>query len=302
MPLISPAASWLSLVAKVGSIRRAAVQLNVSPSAVNRQILKLEAEYGAALFERLPRGLSLTEAGRILVADIERWQHDHARTLQGLAELRSPMRGHAAIGLMESFGRAMVSRLMTHMAERHFQVSLDVFIGGTEQIVGQLAARRLDLAVCYAVPRQPDIQFLARVPSNPGIVVARGHPLANRKSIQLADCARHSFVLPDASLTSRSILEKALRRAGLHPAAMVTTNSIEVMKTLVREHRQIALLALPDIHSDLLDGEFVHIPFADRHVRGSSLSLIAHRHARLSPAAAMVADHLKDQLQRLPGK
>ena len=178
------------------------------------------------------------------------------------------MSGHAAIGLMESFGRAVVSRLMTHMAERHFQVSLDVFIGGTEQIVGQLAARKLDLAICYAVPRQPDIQFLARVPSNPGIVVARSHPLANRKSIRLADCAQHSFVLPDASLTSRGILEKALRRAGLHPAATVTTNSIEVMKALVREHRQIALLALPDIHSDLVDGEFVHIPFADRHVRG----------------------------------
>ena len=191
---------------------------------------------------------------------------------------------------------------MTHMAERHFQVSLDVQIGGTEQIVAQLVTRKLDLAICYAVPRQPDIQFLARVPSSPGIVVARGHPLANRKSIRLADCARHSFVLPDASLTSRGILDKALRRAGLHTATMVTTNSIEVMKTLVREHRQIALLALPDIHSDLLDGEFVHIPFADRHVRGSSLSLIAHRHVRLSPAAAMVADHLKDQLQRLPVK
>ena len=47
------------------------MQLNVSPSAVNRQILKLEAEYGVALFERLPRGVSLTEAGRILVADID---------------------------------------------------------------------------------------------------------------------------------------------------------------------------------------------------------------------------------------
>ncbi len=302
MPLISPAASWLSLVAKVGSIRRAAVKLNVSPSAVNRQILKLEAEYGAPLFERLPRGLSLTAAGRMLVADIERWQHDHARTLQSLAELRSPMSGHAAIGLMESFGRAVVSRLMTHMAKRHFQVSLDVQIGGTEQIVGQLVNRKLDLAICYAVPRQPDIQFLARVPSSPGIVVARGHPLAGRKSIRLAECARHSFVLPDASLTSRSIFDKAMRRAGLRPATMVTTNSIEVMKTLVREHRQITLLGLPDIHSDLLDGELVYIPFADRHVRASSLSLIAHRHARLSPVAAMVADHLKDQLQRLPVK
>ena len=302
MPLISPAASWLSLVARVGSIRRAAAQLNVSPSAVNRQILKLEAEYGAALFERLPRGLRLTNAGQMLVADIERWQHDHTRTLQSLAELRSPVRGHVAIGLMESFGPAVVSRLLTHMAERHFQVSLDVVIGGTEEIVGKLIARKLDLAICYAVPRQPDIQFLARVPSQPGIIMARSHPLANRKSIRLADCAKHSFVFPDTSLTSRGILEKALRRAGLHQAGAVTTNSIEVMKGLVRDHRQIALLALPDIHSDLLDGEFAFIPFADRNVRGSSLSLVAHRHVRLSPAAAMVADHLKEQLQQLPGK
>lgn len=302
MPLISPAASWLSLVAKVGSIRRAAARLNVSPSAVNRQILKLEAEYGAELFERLPRGLRLTAAGRILVADVERWQHDHARTLQSLAELRSPARGRVAIGLMESFGPAVVSRLMTHMAEHRFQVALDVVIGGTEQIVGLLAARKLDLAICYAVPRQPDIQVLGRVRSNPGIVVARDHPLANRKSIRLVDCARHSFVFPDGSLTSRGILEKALRRSNIHPPGIVTTNSIEVMKTLVREQRQIALLALPDVHSGLADGELVYIPFADGHVRGSSLSLIAHRHVRLSPAATMLADHLKSQLQRLPGK
>ena len=215
------------------------MQLNVSPSAVNRQILKLEAEYGAALFERLPRGLSLTEAGRILVADIERWQHDHARTLQGLAELRSPMRGQAAIGLMESFGRAMVSRLMTHMAERHFQVSLDVFIGGTEQIVGQLVARKLDLAVSYAVPRQPDIQFLGRVPSNPGIVVARSHPLANRKSIRLADCARHSFVLPDASLHLAQAIWKGARDSVIIPRCELVDDQFHRgdEAPLVRERR-----------------------------------------------------------------
>lgn len=138
MPLISPAASWLSLVAKVGSIRRAAAQLNVSPSAVNRQILKLEAEYGAELFERLPRGLRLTAAGELLVSEIDRWQHDHARALKSLAELQSPLRGHASIGLMESFGRAVVSRLMTRLGERRVQVSLDVVVGGTEQIVGLL--------------------------------------------------------------------------------------------------------------------------------------------------------------------
>ena len=131
-----------------------------------------------------------------------------------------------------------------------------------------LVARKLDLAVCYAVPRQPDIQFLARGPSNPALSsrAAIRWPTASRSGWPTAPGTASSCPTPRSA--SRSILEKALRRAELHPAAMVTTNSIEVMKTLVREHHQIALLALPDIHSDLLDGEFVHIPFADRHVRG----------------------------------
>jgi DNA-binding transcriptional LysR family regulator len=301
LPLISPAASWLTLVAKVGSIRRAAAQLNVSPSAVNRQILKLEAEYGAELFERLPRGLRPTAAGEVLVGEIERWQHDHARVLRSLAELSDTVRGHAAIGLMESFGRAVVSRLLTHLGERRLQISLDVLIGGTEQIVERLVAGKLDLAICYAVPRRPEIQFLARVSSRPGIVVARSHPLAMRKSVRLADCADFSFVLPDDSLTVRPLLDKALRRANVHAKAVVTTNSIEVIKTLAREQQQIALLALPDVHPDLLDGQLVHIPIADRHVRGSHLSLIARSHVRLSSAASMVAEQLKAQLQQLPG-
>lgn len=302
MPLITPAASWLNLVAKVGSIRRAAALLNVSASAVNRRILNLEAEYGAALFDRLPRGLRLTAAGALLVAEIERWQHDHARAVEGLAQLRNLVRGHASIGLMESFSRTIVARLMTHMAERRFQASLDVSVGGTDQIVGLLVAGKLDLAICYAAPRQPEIQVLARAQSNPGVVVARGHPLAGRKSIRLTECASYSFVFPDASLSVRSILDKAFRQAGIRPAGVVTTNSIEIMKTLVREHLQIALLARPDVHADLIDGDLVHIPFADQSVRGSSLSLIARRNTRLSPAALLVADNLKAQLLDLAGK
>lgn len=301
MPLIAPAASWLSAVARAGSIRRAANQLNVSPSAVNRQILKLEAEYGAELFERLPRGVRLTAAGEILVAEIQRWQHDHTRVLRSLGQLRSMVRGHVSIGLMESFGRTVVSRLMTHLRERRYQVSLDVTIGGTAQIVEQMAAGTLDLAICYAVPKQPEIEVLAAIQSGSGLVVARGHPLAGRKKVRLSDCVDYSFVFPDGSLTSRRLLLNALKRANVHPLGIVTTNSIEVMKMLVREHHQVAMLGLPDVTLDLIDGDLVHIPFADGHLVGSNLSLIARKHARLSPAAAMLAEHLKEELTRLSG-
>ncbi len=297
MPIIAPAASWLLVVAETGSIRRAATRLNLSPSAVNRQILNLEAEYGAALFERLPRGMRLTPAGQRVAAEIQRWQHDHAKLVQHIGQLRSMVRGHASLGLMESFSRTVVSRLMTHMRERQSLVSLDVLMGGTAEIVD-----RLDLAICYAVPKLPEIRVLASIQPSSGIVVARDHPLADRKSIRLAECANYSFVFPDASLTSRRILETALERAKVHFAGVVTTNSVEVMKMLVREHRQIALLSLPDIGADFADRDLVHIPLADRHVRGSHLSLIAPRHARPSPVASMLAEFLRDELQGLPAR
>jgi hypothetical protein len=127
---------------------------------------------------------------------------------------------------------------------------------------------------------------LASIQPSSGIVVARDHPLAGRKSIRLAECANYSFVFPDSSLTSRRILETALERAKVHFAGVVTTNSVEVMKMLVREHRQIALLSLPDIGADFADRDLVHIPLADRHVRG--LAFVADRTAPRQALAGRV--------------
>ena len=268
MPLISPAASWLSLVAKVGSIRRAAVQLNVSPSAVNRQILELEAEYGAALFERLPRGLP-PHRGRRPGRRLERWQHDHARALRGLANCTAGSANAPLIGLMGSFGSAVVSRLMMHTRERRLQA-----LARGDRLGGMSLSLRSSPAASRTSPSAMPSRASPRSSSWPAR--RRSRASSRRAPIRWPAASRSGWPtaprqlrLSRPSLTSRRILEKALRRAGCHPAATATTNSIEVMKTLVREHRQIALLALPDIHSDLVDGEFVHIPFADRHVRGS---------------------------------
>ena len=55
---------------RVGSIRKAAAELNVAASALNRQILKLEADLGTPLFDRLPGGMRLTVAGDLLLRHV----------------------------------------------------------------------------------------------------------------------------------------------------------------------------------------------------------------------------------------
>ena len=74
MPALSRFLRYFIAVGRLGSIRRAADELNVSASAIDRQILNVEANLGMPLFERLPTGLRLTAAGEIMMAAGSKWQ------------------------------------------------------------------------------------------------------------------------------------------------------------------------------------------------------------------------------------
>ncbi|MFC3125555.1 LysR family transcriptional regulator [Pseudoroseomonas globiformis] len=76
----APAVPYFDAVLRAGSIREAARRLSVASSAVNRQVLTLEAELSANLFERLPAGLRLTAAGGVLAEHADTVLRDTERT------------------------------------------------------------------------------------------------------------------------------------------------------------------------------------------------------------------------------
>jgi len=67
---------YLDTVARAGSIRKAAEQLHVASTALNRKIKETEDSLGTPLFERLPRGVRLTAAGEVMVAGVRRSMAD----------------------------------------------------------------------------------------------------------------------------------------------------------------------------------------------------------------------------------
>src|SRR6204780_3313840 len=83
---------YLDEVSRLGSIRKAAVRLNIASSAINRQILALENELGAPIFERMPRRLRLTATGEVLIAHVRDTLKGHQRAqaqIKGLKGLGS---------------------------------------------------------------------------------------------------------------------------------------------------------------------------------------------------------------------
>jgi DNA-binding transcriptional LysR family regulator len=287
-------------IARVGSIRRAAERLNASPSAVNRQLLNLEAELGAPLFERLPRGVRLTAAGEVIVAEVRRWRRDEERAEGRIRELKGLERGHVAIGVMECFVPLLLPRVVAALRRRHSGVTVEIFIGGTEQILERLAAQTLDVALCFNPPGRLPITTLLKLAAPPGLIVARGHPLAEKRSVRLSDCARFTFVIPDRSLGLRNVVDAALKRSGIEPLAWVATNSTSLMKALARDGGHVAMLSYLDVFAEVESGELCFLRIEDMRLPAEELWLCIAKDRPLSPQAGLLAEILRVELKALP--
>ncbi|MEL6264839.1 MAG: LysR family transcriptional regulator, partial [Pseudomonadota bacterium] len=89
-------------VSRAGSIRKAAEDMNITSSALNRQIQRFEAEFGSPIFERLPRGVRLNTAGEMLVQHYRAMASDLARVQSQVADLTGARRGHVSIACSQA--------------------------------------------------------------------------------------------------------------------------------------------------------------------------------------------------------
>src|ERR1700740_1479975 len=112
--LHAPMIVYFDAIRKAGSIREAARRLNVASSAVNRQLLKLEAELGTPLFERLPAGLRLTHAGAPFARHAIEVLQDAERVRSELDSMRGLKTGHVEIVAVE----ALISELLPNVLSR----------------------------------------------------------------------------------------------------------------------------------------------------------------------------------------
>jgi len=147
---------YFEQVARSQSVRRAAETLNVSASAVNRQILMLENELGVALFERLPRGMRTTEAGNIILSVIRRFDQDYAAAISEIDALRNLRRGHVSVGTLLYLSESFVPDIITRMRKKYPNITYSAFFGTSNEIVNRVIDGCLDIGTSLshgAAPR-----------------------------------------------------------------------------------------------------------------------------------------------------
>jgi DNA-binding transcriptional LysR family regulator len=295
--LVSYAAILMDEVARSGSIRRAAGRMNASPSAVNRQILNLEAELGVALFERLPSGMRPTAAGEAILVEVRQWRRAQSRVRTHLQELKGLRRGHITVGMMECFGRDIGPRVFRDIIRQQPRITLQAIVGGTDAIADQLSTGHLDVAVAFSLPARPGIKTIYAISVPVAVAVAPGHPLGKRKWMSLGDCVGYPIVMPDSSLAFRDLIENALAQSRETLLASVTANSIEFIKGSLQDQHHISLLTWLDVYREVASKALRFIPLRPAEMLHQQLFIGVPARKKYSSLAMLVAGHLQAEIE-----
>ena len=284
-------------VVRAGSIRKAAEQLHVVPTAVNRQILNLEEELGAPLFERIHNKLKLTPIGETVLAHARNTLRDFDAVRQHIEAVRGLHQGEASLatttGLAGAFLPGIVQRCRAAHPGIHLKL-LDLPIAGVLRAVAEGDA---ELALAYDVPETTGLRTLFASEWPLGAVVPPGHALADRATTTLADCLGFPLILPAAPMSLRPILDGAFGRSAVSVSPVIETTSTALMRQLAAQGVGITLLNRLDVAEDVRAGRLLFVPLRDAGLRPQSLALVARAGTGLSAAAELLAQHVTDGLE-----
>jgi len=211
-------------VAHLGSITAAARRLRFTQSAVSRQIVALEAEVGSRVFDRLPRGVALTEEGRALLPYASQVLDGLTSARRAMDEVRALGSGRLRVGAFPTSVATLVPSALAAFRSAYPDVSLTLVEGLTPRLLERLAAGEADVAVVSSSPAGPvdrarfDLHHLLDEPML--VAVARGHPLARRRTVRLAELAGDAFIA--GSATAEETLLRASLPSGFRPRIEIT--------------------------------------------------------------------------------
>ncbi|NUR32204.1 MAG: LysR family transcriptional regulator [Catenulispora sp.] len=213
-------------VARRESFTGAAAPLGYTQSAISRQIATLEAAVGAPLFDRLPRGVRLTEEGRALLPHATAVVGRLRAAVADVRAVRTLGGGRLRLGAIPTANMALVPQAIAAFRAAHPAVAVTHAEGLTRWLTGAVRSGDLDLAVIGTPDPEPtfDGVRLRRLMDDPlAVALPVGHRLAGRETVRLADLADENWIAgqarPEETLIAGALLapEPPGREAGFRP-------------------------------------------------------------------------------------
>ena len=248
-------------VAEEGSFSHAAEREHVSQPGLSQQILKLEGELEQQLFDRLPRSVVLTEAGRRFLEYARQILTDIADARRSVAALDHEVAGRLAVGAIPSIALYVLPRLIVNFQQAYPKVTFELFEDTTDKLAERLEEGTVDVVLASSGDERPNLvqHSLGKEPLL--LLLPAKHRLARKKTIAWSDLATEKFLLLHEVHSLAITVRRLLAANHLKPELVLQGAQLATIAAMVAAGLGVTVVPEMMIHTDFVRG-CVAVPFA----------------------------------------
>jgi len=274
-------------VAERGHMTQAAHQLHITQSAASAAVAALEQRYSVQLFNRVGRGLELSEAGQVFLAEARAVLARSAAARRALDELAGLQRGTLRLAASQTVASYWLPQRMAAFAQSHPHIELLLQVGNTQQVAQAVMDAEADLGFVEGVVELPALTQQTVGGDRLSVYAAADHPLLRKKRLKREDLIQALWVLREQGSGTRAEFEVSLADQGIQP------DQLQVLLTLPSNEAVMAavaaggtLTAISDLAATphLAAGTLQRLP-----VNLAARAFIAIRHRERTPSRALAA-------------
>jgi LysR family hydrogen peroxide-inducible transcriptional activator len=224
---------YFCAVAETGSFSRAAEQSHVSQPSLSQQILKLEDELGARLFDRLGRSVRLTNVGKTFLPRARSVLRELEAARGDVVEQKDSLGGSISVGVIPTVAPYFLPPHLTSFSRKFPQVRFTIIEEITPILLERLRAGTIDVAILALPIRGHEFETFPLLTERLFAALPRKHKLASRSALSLKDLRAEPFLLLRDGHCFRDTAVAACDRARLHPQIIFESGQFSSLLSMV---------------------------------------------------------------------
>src|SRR5689334_2725393 len=246
----------LQAIAETGSFTACGRKLNVSQSAISRQILLLEEELGEPLFLRVGRQVRMTPAAESLVQLGQRVFQDVRETVGSITDRTRTVKGTLRLAGGMTVCLYVIPPLLKHLKRVHPGVDVRLTVATATRGVEEIKAGRVDAGLLTLPVEESDLVTVPVMREELLVVTMPTHPLAKRRKIVPGDLASEPFVLFEPGSATRRVIDSFFASEKIEPTIVMDTENVEIIKAMVKTGLGIGIVPYQSVAREVRLGQF----------------------------------------------
>ena len=206
---------YVKAIAETGSIRGAAENLAISPSALNRHIQSLELDLGIQIFDRLNQGVRLSVEGELFFRFAQRQLAGFEKLKSQINDIKGLRTGIVRVGISADLGQKFIHNQIAAYQNDHPEVSFLLKPISQDSLDQALNGNQIDMALFYQPILGRNLQVIHATETQIHAALPNGAPTRNKSVFMLYELIDHAIILPSQNTELRTKIDSACQKHGI---------------------------------------------------------------------------------------